>query len=117
MAAGKAVYDKSCATCHQVDGAGIPMTYPALAANANVQAAFSGSLTHVVLTGSKTGELKPMTDDPMPGFAGKLNDAQTANVLTYIRNSWGNAAPAVAAKDVAKLRKLVVVAEPAKPAG
>jgi mono/diheme cytochrome c family protein len=116
MAAGKAVYDKSCATCHQVDGAGIPMTYPGLAGNANIQAAFSGSLSHVVLTGSKTGDLKPMTDDPMPAFAGKLNDAQIANVLTYVRNSWGNSAPAVDVKDVAKLRKVVVVAVPAAPA-
>jgi mono/diheme cytochrome c family protein len=112
MAAGKAVYDKSCATCHQADGAGIPMTYPGLAANANIQAGFAGGLTHVVLTGSKTGNLKPFTDDPMPGFAAKLNDAQIANVLTYVRNAWGNSAPAVDVKSVAKLRKLT--AEEAK---
>ena len=114
MAAGKAVYDKNCATCHQMDGAGIPMTYPALAANANMGAAFSGGLAHVVLTGSKTATAMPLSDDPMPAFAAKLNDAQIANVLTYARNSWGNSAPAVDAKDVGKLRKIVVV--PAKVA-
>jgi len=34
-----------------------------------------------------------------------LNDEDVANVLTYVRNSWGNAAPPVAASDVATLRK------------
>ncbi len=115
MTAGKAVYAKSCATCHQGDGAGIPMTYPGLAGNANIQAAFSGSLVHVVLTGSKTGDLKPMTDDPMPAFGPKLTDAQVANVLSYVRNSWGNSAPVVDAKAVAKLRKVVLGEQPKAP--
>ena len=40
----------------------------------------------------------------MPGFGNELEDGQVAAVLTYIRNSWGNAAPAVTADQVAKLR-------------
>jgi mono/diheme cytochrome c family protein len=31
----------------------------------------------------------------MPAFGWRFNDAQVAAVLTYIRNSWGNAAAAV----------------------
>jgi mono/diheme cytochrome c family protein len=112
MAAGKAVYEKECAACHMPDGVGIPQTYPAAAGNANMQSRDPISSIHVVLTGSKTGHLEPLSGDPMPGFAAKLNDAQLADVLTYMRNSWGNNAPAVDAKAVAKLRKLVIV--PAK---
>jgi mono/diheme cytochrome c family protein len=37
----------------------------------------------------------------MPAFGWKLNDAQIAAVLTFIRNSWGNAASPVSAADVA----------------
>jgi mono/diheme cytochrome c family protein len=33
-----------------------------------------------------------------------LNDAQVADVLTYIRNSWGNASPAVSPDEVGRLR-------------
>jgi len=35
---------------------------------------------------------------------GQLDDAQVAAVLTYIRNGWGAAAPAVSADDVRKQR-------------
>jgi mono/diheme cytochrome c family protein len=41
----------------------------------------------------------------MPSFAWKLTDAQIASVATYVRNSWGNAAPPVSPGQVAKLRK------------
>jgi hypothetical protein len=40
----------------------------------------------------------------MPSFAWKLDDRQVAAVATYVRNEWGNAAPAVTADQVAKLR-------------
>jgi mono/diheme cytochrome c family protein len=41
----------------------------------------------------------------MPGYAKQLSDQQVADVANYIRNSWGNAAPAVTAEQVAKARK------------
>jgi mono/diheme cytochrome c family protein len=40
----------------------------------------------------------------MPAFAWVLNDDQVAAVLTYIRNSWGNTAPPVAADEAGKAR-------------
>ena len=40
----------------------------------------------------------------MPAFDWRLDNDQVAAVLTYIRNSWGNAAPAVSAATVAKQR-------------
>jgi mono/diheme cytochrome c family protein len=41
----------------------------------------------------------------MPAFDWKLNDQEIADVLTYIRNSWGNRAPAVSADTVADMRE------------
>jgi mono/diheme cytochrome c family protein len=34
-----------------------------------------------------------------------MSDQDVADVVTYIRNAWGNAAPAVTASDVAKARR------------
>jgi mono/diheme cytochrome c family protein len=39
----------------------------------------------------------------MPAFRGILDDEEIADVLTYVRNSWGNAAPAVTADQVSDL--------------
>jgi mono/diheme cytochrome c family protein len=41
----------------------------------------------------------------MPAYAGKLTDQEIADVASYIRNSWGNAAPAVTAEQVKKARR------------
>ena len=41
----------------------------------------------------------------MPAYAAKLTDREIADVATYIRNAWGNAAPVVTAEQVAKARK------------
>jgi mono/diheme cytochrome c family protein len=41
----------------------------------------------------------------MPGFGWLLNDGQAAAVVTYIRNSWGNAAAAVESGEVKDIRK------------
>jgi mono/diheme cytochrome c family protein len=40
----------------------------------------------------------------MPPFAQALNDHEVAAVVTYIRQSWGNRAPAVSSADVARYR-------------
>jgi len=40
----------------------------------------------------------------MPGYK-QLSDQQIADVTNYVRNSWGNAAPAVTAEQVARARK------------
>lgn len=41
----------------------------------------------------------------MPSFAWQLSDAQIAAVATYVRNSWGHAAPAIVVGDVKKARQ------------
>ena len=63
-------------------------------------------LEHLILAGGRTG---PSSQRPspltMPSFAWKLTDQEIADVSTYVRNSWGNLAPAVTANQVAQLRR------------
>ncbi|WP_143092902.1 c-type cytochrome, partial [Arsenicibacter rosenii] len=42
---------------------------------------------------------------PMTPFGGLLNDQEVAAVLTYVRNSFGNKAPAISAAQVKKVRE------------
>jgi mono/diheme cytochrome c family protein len=41
----------------------------------------------------------------MPQFRQQLSNQDIADILTFVRNSWGNQAAKVMASDVAKLRK------------
>ena len=59
----------------------------------------------MVLAGAQAAGTKAAPTAPsMPSYAWKFNDAQVANLLTYIRNNWGNAAQAVSAESVGKIR-------------
>jgi mono/diheme cytochrome c family protein len=40
----------------------------------------------------------------MPSLGWKLDNEQTADILTYVRNTWGNSAPAVSAETVERVR-------------
>jgi mono/diheme cytochrome c family protein len=105
MASGEKLYKGSCVACHELDGSGAPRIYPPLPGNANLQSADPLSTIRIVLDGAETitTPRAPNTGS-MPGYA-KMSDQEVADVVTYIRNAWGNAAPAVTAADVAKARR------------
>ncbi len=106
MKSGAGVFRMNCAACHSFNGRGDNVLFPPLAGNALVRQSSAETLARVVLAGSKAVATPAAPTGPgMPSFAWKLNDAQVANVLTYIRNNWGNRAPAVSADTVAKIRK------------
>ncbi|MFI8480139.1 c-type cytochrome [Pseudomonas sp. NPDC078700] len=105
MVAGKAVYADRCAACHIGSGEGITHLFPKLASAPLVNSSDATSLIHVVLAGSRAGATEDAPTAPaMPSFAWNLSDENIADVLTYIRNTWGNAAPAVSSSDVKSLR-------------
>jgi mono/diheme cytochrome c family protein len=105
MVAGKAIYNDRCGACHISSGAGIPTLFPRLAKAPLVQSDDPTSLIRVVLVGSRAGATAAAPTSPaMPSFAWNLDDQQVADVLTYIRNAWGNAAQPVQSGDVGKLR-------------
>jgi len=102
---GAGIYLDNCAACH-MDGSGQPGVFPELKGSATVQAEQPDTLIHVVLAGAKKPETegKP-TGLQMPSFRDKLDDAQIAAVVTYVRNAWGNRAAGVSADKVAEVRK------------
>ena len=105
MRAGAAIYKDSCAACHRDSGEGDAHLFPRLAGSALVQSDDPTTLARVVLHGTRAVATAGAPTGPaMPAFDWRLDDAQVAAVLTYIRNNWGNAAEAVPASAVANQR-------------
>jgi mono/diheme cytochrome c family protein len=106
---GAKIYADECSGCHGADGKGAAGLFSTLDGSAIVQQADPTSLLHVVLRGARSVATdKAPTGSAMPEFGWLLNDDQVAAVLTYIRNAWGNAAPAVNAREVGKARRSFV---------
>ena len=105
MRAGAAIYKDSCAACHKDSGEGETNLFPRLVGSALVQSDDPTTLVRVVLHGTRAVSTSGAPTAPaMPAFDWRLEDAQVAAVLTYIRNNWANAAGPVAASAVASQR-------------
>ena len=103
---GATVYINTCATCHGFDAKGFAPYMPALAGNPIVLDTDPSSLINLVLNGSNPLVVKGEPDAyRMPQFRLQLSDQDIADAVTFIRNGWGNQAPAVTAAQVASLRK------------
>ncbi|MDB6080441.1 MAG: dehydrogenase, partial [Akkermansiaceae bacterium] len=111
--AGKAVFHREahCATCHQADGNGLSPAYPPLAgsewAQGNeerlIKVALKGIWGTITVKGTTWDTSKGVP--PMTPFGPILNDEEMASVLTYVRNSFGNSAPAVSPETVKRVRE------------
>jgi mono/diheme cytochrome c family protein len=104
---GQKVYAANCATCHQPNGAGVPGQYPPLAGSPWVLSS-PRRLAMIVLKGFEgPHEVLGVQygSAVMQPWEKTLNDQRIADVLTYIRQAWGNNAPAVAPEGIAALRK------------
>ena len=104
MERGKKVYNTYCITCHQADGGGVPMLNPPLEKTSYVLGNKT-KLIRVVLKGMDTheeigGEVYSNTMAPF----NYLTDQQIADVLTYVRNSFGNKASVITTGDVKYVR-------------
>jgi mono/diheme cytochrome c family protein len=108
MRASQALYVDNCSACHAAGGTGIPQLFPTLARSASVQSADPTNLIRIILQGTQSVATDSApTALAMPSFGWKLSDAQVAAAVTYIRNSWGNAASAVSAGEVSRARQQV----------
>ena len=106
---GAKIFAITCAACHLATGLGTEGKVPPLAGSEWVTGNES-RLIRIVLHGL-TGEVEvqgEMFSGAMPTWGGAFSDEQIASVLTFVRRSWGNKAPAVAADAVAKVRQLYV---------
>jgi mono/diheme cytochrome c family protein len=108
MTAGGAIYHDQCSACHGQDGKGIDSLFPSVANSSMARADDPTSVIRIVLRGARSvATNKEPTAPGMPSYGWQLKDDQVANVLNYIRNSWGNAAPAVPPDEVSRLRASV----------
>ena len=101
---GRQRYLEECASCHLENGRGISGKYPPLIGSVWVTGP-SNRLTLLVLDGVR-GEYAAggaRYGGVMPAYRTVLPPAYTAAVLTYLRQAWGNAAPAILAPYVQKL--------------
>jgi mono/diheme cytochrome c family protein len=102
---GAKLYERHCAGCHGDAGEGVRGIYPALAGNRAVTMATTANLVHVLLEGgfppATGGNPRPYG---MPPFATVLSVEETAQLLSFVRGSWGNRAAAVSALEVERFR-------------
>jgi mono/diheme cytochrome c family protein len=101
---GQKVYATFCLTCHQVDGGGVPKMNPPLIKTKWVLGD-KKELVSVIIKGMKDPiEIEDEEyHNPMPPHA-HLTDQQIADVLTFVRNNFGNKASAVSASEVKGVR-------------
>jgi nitrite reductase (NO-forming) len=116
IARGKQVFMQTCFVCHQPDGQGIPNQIPPLAksdflmadAERSIRIVLQGRSGEVEVNGKKfNGTMIPLNN---------LADEEIANVLTYVRNSFGNSGEAVSPNTVRKIRSEAPAAAPAAAA-
>jgi mono/diheme cytochrome c family protein len=111
---GKALFNSpgACVTCHQANGQGLPGVYPPLAGSEWAQGA-EQQIVSIVLDGLH-GQIKvkgtTFSAAAMPAFGVGgygWSDDKIAAVLTYVRQEWGNKAPAITPEQVAETRAKV----------
>jgi mono/diheme cytochrome c family protein len=109
MQAGQAIYEDNCMACHNADGKGQSVIFPPLAGNPIVRQASAETMARVVLAGTQAAQTRQAPTAPaMPAFDWRLNDQEVADVLTYVRSSWGNGAAPVSAGVVGQVRGSLV---------
>jgi mono/diheme cytochrome c family protein len=100
---GEALFAQSCAACHQPNGEGLPGAFPPLA-KSDYLLADPDRAVGVVLRGL----IGPVTvngvhyESAMPPMS--LDDTDTAAVLTYVFQAWGNQGPNIGPEDVSRIR-------------
>jgi len=103
MDSGKVVYAKQCLACHQADGLGVPNMNPPLNGkdvlgdkSKLIEIVIKGLIAHQEIDGQAYQNVMPAHPE--------MKDSQIADVLTYIRNSFGNKASSVKLSEVKSTR-------------
>ena len=104
---GKKIFSANCATCHQMSGTGVAGQYPPLAGSEFVNGGTRrlGMIVLKGLQGPLTVKGQQYGTAVMQPWDKTLSDAKIADVLTFIRQEWGNTGGPVVPESVAALRK------------
>ncbi len=104
MANGKKVYTQNCLTCHQADGTGVATMNPPLIKTTYVLGD-KAALIKIVLNGfNEDVEINGQTFSNTMTPHDTMKDQEIADVLTYVRNSFGNKASSVSVALVKSVR-------------
>lgn len=103
MERGKLVYEGKCAFCHRADGMGVPNAFPPLVTGAKfdadpkiidplVELGFykDGAMTAGTVEVQIDVVLNGIPGTRMFAFKDQASAQEIADVVTYIRNAWGN---------------------------
>lgn len=110
ITAGQQVYNTVCFACHQPTGLGLPGMFPPVASSdwvgkpkpdRLIRMVLHGFMGPITINGAPFNSPAPL----MPPQGAALSDDQIANVLTYVRNSFGNKASAVSPAQVKAIRE------------
>jgi len=107
ISSGEKIFAARCASCHQTNGLGIAGQYPPLAGSEWVTSD-PGIITNIILKGLK-GEIVVKgetygTTAAINMAAVAINDSEIANVVSYVRQAWGNNAEEIFEDEVASIR-------------
>jgi len=105
---GRDQYAVTCGACHQADGKGLANMAPALAksdwvlgdTHRVIGVAVHGLMGPIKVNGELVVGVPPIM--PPHGF---MKDEQLADILTYVRNAWGNRADGISADEISDYRK------------
>jgi nitrite reductase (NO-forming) len=113
---GRAVYMQTCFVCHQPNGKGVPGQIPPLAKSDLLMADKAGAIRGVLQgrNGEVTVNGKTYTGIMVP--FGQLKDDQVADVITYVRNNWGNSGAGATSQEVGDIRKTIATLAGQPPA-
>ena len=103
---GKELYVKNCQQCHMANGKGLEEVYPPLAGSAwpvkefsiPVRIVLHGLKGELTVQGVKYGAMQ------MEPHKDKLNDQEIAEVLNFVRTSWGNTGAEISIDQVKQVR-------------
>ncbi|MGE6385194.1 c-type cytochrome [Pseudomonas sp. NPDC078416] len=110
---GARTYLAKCSSCHGQDGRGQGQWIPQLAGASSSMVNESATGINATLNGSDRVIAGGVPDAyRMPPYRNQLTDQEIADVLTFVRSTWGNQGDAVEAKEVSKLRAKT---DPASP--
>lgn len=113
VAAGSQVYATHCSACHQANGQGLAGAFPPLAESSYLAEKGTGSAVDAIINGL-TGPITVNGKEynaVMPALA-YLKDAEVADVITFVMNSWGNPGGEVSSGEVAAARGGTAVTGP-----
>lgn len=101
---GEKIFIKYCISCHQADAGGVPELTPPLIKTSYVLGDKERLIT-IILNGlNENVEIDgEYFSNPMPSLK-ILKDQEIADVLTYVRNNFGNKAAAVTPEEVKAVR-------------